>query len=240
MQQAHKQTCRASKRGQCLFMSFLSVIRNSFAAIADYDNEAGCVTVITWEEYLFPLRLVTPTDTLLEMSARGLMHSSTATSGYSDILSAVATVASSVRLTRQFPFTLLGNMIIKAAFIIITNLFLFYLPSSNAYWQGWNGNPGLSRPSARLHPLETVQTFKEVMVFVRSRTHLPVDLWQLLLNLCSRMDAIITRVHSREDAVTHWRCQADWVTLLGFIREGPHQPCGWTCGWTLTLQIFLF
>lgn len=51
----------------------------------------------------------------------------------------------SVHPSVQFSVTLLQNIIINASLIIIANsLLLFYPPSSNAYWQGWNGNYGLS------------------------------------------------------------------------------------------------
>lgn len=53
----------------------------------------------------------------------------------------------SAHVSVQFSVTLLQNMIIKALLIIITNSLLpLYALLSNAYWQGWNGNDGLSWP----------------------------------------------------------------------------------------------
>lgn len=84
-----------------------------------------------------------------------------------------------------------------------------YPPVSNAYWQGWNGNYGLSRllpiNLAHLRLWNSTQKFKRRWSSRSGLIHLPMDLPQLLANLCSLMDAIIPDVHSREDALGHWQ-----------------------------------
>ncbi len=103
-------------------------------------------------------------------------------------------------------------MIIKASLIIITNsLLLLYPPLSNAYWLGWNGNDGLSWPLpinlAHQRPGSPARKFKRRLSLRSVLIHLPMDLPQLAVNLCSLMDAIILYVHSSEERRRRWRSQ---------------------------------
>lgn len=112
----------------------------------------------------------------------------------------------------QFSVTLLQNMIIKASLIIITNSLLsLALPLSNAYWQGWNGNDGLSWllpiNLAHLRLGSSAQKFNRRWSLCSGFIQLPMDLPQLPDNLCGLMDTIIPYVHSREEAWWRWQSQ---------------------------------